>query len=144
MKVLLLENIKNIGKQDEVVSVSDGYAANFLFPKKLAIPATPSELARHAERAKNAEAEMAKLENLAQRIAKEPLVMKLVVGKDGSIFTSIGKEDVRKALTAKGFDASVWDIMLAKPIRSPATHPVTIRLGHGIEAILAIETAVDK
>lgn len=144
MKVILLSDIHGVGKRDEIVNVADGYAANFLFPKKLAVQATPSEIAKHAARAKAIAVEMEDLKTLASKLSAEPLAMRLKTGKDGGVFGSITKNDIALALKEKGFNSSGSEVILPKPIRTGGVHTATLRLGHGIETEIKIGVTVDK
>ncbi len=139
MKVVLLEDIRGVGKKNAVVNVSDGYAENFLFVKKLAIPATPGELAKHAARVKDEAASIARLEAEAEKLGKEPLVMPLKTGKHGEVFDSITKDDIAKALGERGC-AEIRRVDLEHPIRTIGDHATIVRFAHGVEATITVRT----
>ncbi len=139
MKVVLLQDIKGVGKKNALVNVSDGYASNFLFPKKLGIPATPGELAKHAARVKDEAAGITRLEAEAKKIMKEPLVMLLKTGKHGEVFDSITKDDIAKALGEQGCP-EIRRVDLEHPIRTIGDHAAIVHFAHGVEANLTVRT----
>ncbi len=139
MKVVLLEDIRGIGKKNALVNVSDGYAANFLFPKKLAIPGTPGEIAKHAARVKDEAANIARLEEEAKKMEKEPLMMPLKTGKNGEVFDSITKDDITKALGNRGCP-EIRRVDLDHPIRTIGDHASLVHFAHGIVANITIRT----
>ncbi len=102
MKVILQEDVKNVGKKGEIVEVSDGYGRNFLLPKKLALPATAGNLNEAKVKAENKarklqrEADEAKL--LGAQLEKVTVKIPVKIGKDGKLFGSVGGSDVAKAL----------------------------------------------
>ena len=98
MKVILKENIKSIGKKDEIVNVSDGYARNFLFAKNLAVEATPGNLAKLQTKKdsqnfkKNQEKEEA--EKIAQKLSKITLEFKVKAGENDKIFGGVSSKEI--------------------------------------------------
>ena len=102
MKVILLEDVKKLGKKNDIVEVSDGYARNFLMPKKLAVEATSVNLntaktkAESKARKAKQEADEAKL--LGAQLEKISVKIPVKIGKDGKLFGSVGGSDIAKAL----------------------------------------------
>ena len=102
MKVILKENIKSIGKKDEVINVSDGYARNYLFAKNLAVEATPGNLAKLKTKKdseqfkKDTEKEEAKKQ--AEKLEKITLVFKVKAGENGKIFGGISSKEIAEKL----------------------------------------------
>ena len=143
MKVIILEEVRGVGKKFEVKEVRDGYARNFLFPNKLAEPANPSSLkklaALMADHDKN-EIELKKhLEEMARKINDMRIQFDLKKGKDGSIFGSVNKEAVLKALREhKLITKERVDITLDHPIKEPGLYTVAIDLKKGVTAELKI------
>lgn len=142
MKVILLKDIHGVGRAGDLITVADGYAANFLFPKKLGVQATPEELVKYeVQKVKNAR-ETERLKTLAHKLSQEPMQFILKTGPHGEVFSSITKDDIVSTLKKKGCaDAT---IELEKPIRVIGEHPITAHLGRGIEAKITIVGAVDK
>ena len=105
MKVILLQDVKKLGKKDQIVEVSDGYATNLLFPRKLAVQLTSKSkeiLGNQQEDRRIAEAEAKKeAENLAKRLEGITLEFKVKTGKDGRVFGSVSLKQVEQELLAK-------------------------------------------
>jgi large subunit ribosomal protein L9 len=143
MKVILHEEVRGVGKKYEVKEVRDGYARNFLFPNKLAEPANASSLkkleALKAGLDKN-EADYKKmLEAVAHKIKDMTIQFDLKKGKDGSIFGSVNKEAVLKALREhKLITKERIDITLDHPIKEPGNYVIPIDLKKGILVDLKI------
>jgi large subunit ribosomal protein L9 len=143
MKVIILEDVRGIGKKFEVKEVRDGYARNFLFPNKLAEPANASSLkkleAMKADLEKD-EVEYKKyLEEAKRKIADTTIEFELKRGKDGSIFGSINKEAILKALREhRLITKERIDITLDHPIKELGAHTIPIDLKKGITTELKI------
>ena len=143
MKVILLQDVRNIGKKHDIKDVSDGYARNFLFPNKLAETATPAAQkkleAMKAEHEKG-DAELTKrLHQIAGIIADRSIQFELEAEKDGTIFGSVNKEQILKALREHAIltNESV-EILLDHPIKKVGEYAVPIDLKQGIKAHLKI------
>ena len=147
MKVILHEDVRGIGKKNEVKEVRDGYARNFLFPNKLAESANPSSLkkleALKADLEKN-EADYKKhLEEMARKISGMTIQFELKRGKDGSIFGSVNKEAVLKALREHHLVTKERiDITLDHPIKELGTYTLPLDLKKGVKTNLKIEVMV--
>lgn len=142
MKVILLKDVKNIGRAGELITVSDGYANNLLLPKKLGVQATPQELNKYKAHVEKNTKDADRLKALAKKLASEPLKFMLKTGSRGEVFDSITKEDIAAALKKAGYEAIKID--LEKPLRALGTHAAVIHLGKGIEAKITVEAAGDK
>jgi large subunit ribosomal protein L9 len=143
MKVILLEDIRSIGKKHEVKEVSAGYARNFLFVNRLAEPATPGALkkldALITEREKEDHALHARLEAIAKRLTETALEFELAADKSGALFGSVNKESILKALREHGFITKERvDIDLKYPIKEAGEYQVPVDLKKGIVATLKI------
>lgn len=137
MKILLLQSVKNVGQKGDVVNAHDGYARNFLIPKKLGVLAT--EKAMHekiADETKMA-AMVRHLETLKEKIKKETLVLNIKTGKDGSVFGSVHAQDIEAALAARGYKNVV--ALLERPLKSLGDHKASLDFGHGIKGIVKIK-----
>lgn len=139
MKLVLLQDVKNVGKKGELVDVSDGYARNFLLPKRLGIPATEGIMkARDKEAAdmqKKKQREKEQAQELAQSLAAQPLKMPVRVGENGKLFGSITTSDIAEAIR-KQFNHAIdkKTIVLKDPIKSAGEHEVTVKLYPDVQA----------
>ena len=141
MQVILLKDIKGVGKAGELITVTDGYATNLLFPKKLGVQATPAELAKYKAGKEKEARETERLKTLARELSREPLLFVMKTGPHGEVFNSITKDDIAEALKKKG--CVNITVELDKPLRTIGTHPVVVRLGKGIESKITVETTYD-
>jgi len=138
MKVILLQDIKSLGKKFDTKNVKNGYARNFLLPQKLARTAT-KETIKELEKQKAAwqkkEEEIKnKLEALAKEISEKEFKFALKIGKKGEVFGSIAKNDIKALIcTDKNKDLQMYlqnlEINLDKPIKTLGEHQVEINLG---------------
>lgn len=137
MKVVLLANVPNLGKIGEVKEVSDGYARNFLVPRKLATLATDAalkqvEVKKQAEARREAKA-AEQLQTLAKRIEGTEVVFKVRMGDQGRLYGSITASDVADALSKKiGEPVDKRRIDLDEPIKQAGRFEVPLRLGKGL------------
>jgi large subunit ribosomal protein L9 len=144
MKIILLQNLANLGKAGEIKEVADGFARNFLFPKKLAEPATNEALqkvARINEEAKKKEAEAVDdLKNRSRELEGKKIVIK-VKEKKGKLFGSVTAKDITKEFLKQGIKVDEASINLGEPIKKIGEKEIKISFGHGINAkiILLIE-----
>ena len=137
MKVLFLENVKKIGRKSEIKEVNDGYARNFLIPQKLATPATNEVIAKKADENAHSKAQVEHLKKTKTNLEKEIFNFKVRTGKDGSIFSSVAKEDIAKELLVKK-NIKVERVLLDRPIKSLGEYAVEINLGQNILAKIKI------
>ncbi|MGC8776190.1 MAG: 50S ribosomal protein L9 [Minisyncoccia bacterium] len=143
MKVILLEDVKGVGKKYEIKNVSDGYAKNFLIPKKLAKIATKEEI-KKIENLKSKLIEQEKelikhLESIARLINERFIEFNLKADEKGTIFGSVNKEMILKALREhKLITKERIDVLLEHPIKEVGEHKVKIDLKKGITAELKV------
>jgi len=144
MRILLLQDIKGLGRRGEVKNASNGYARNYLIPQGLAKAATDSESenVQKQTQAKNNEAEELKkiLDDLKAKTDNHPVVVFIKVGKRGEIFNSIKPLDIEAAL--KLYDPIIpkhSEIEIKKPIKEMGLHEVSLNLGRGIRNTFTIE-----
>lgn len=133
MKVILLEDIKSLGKKGEIVNVSDGYARNMILPKKLGVEATPKNL--NDLKLQKANAQKVAQENLeaAQAFAKEletkEVILTLKTGEGGRIFGSVSTKEISEAAkTQLNLDIDKKKMQLSSPIRNLGVTNVPVRL----------------
>ncbi len=136
MNILLLHDVKGIGRRMEVKTVKDGYARNFLIPRKLAKPADQQALAeQHAAQEREASRD-AKLRNASERLPQETFTFALATGPNGEIYSSVSAAQIQQLLAERGFGDV--EVALAKPIRALGEHAVEVRFGRGIRAAARI------
>jgi len=141
MKIILLENVKNLGKAGDIKEVSNGYARNFLLPGKLAELATPETLKKSEKLKKQGiQKEKEELKNnqeLAAVIDGREIVIKSKE-KDGKLFGSVGVKEIIKELKNQEIEIKEESIILDAPIKETGEKNVLIKLDHGIEAAIKV------
>lgn len=142
MKVIFLIDLKDQKtKKDDVRDVSDGYARNFLFPKKFAIAATPELLQQMSQkrerRAHAVEATAKKIQSLAGRL-KDVSVAFTAKAHEGKLFGGIGAAQILKELARKGITLEEKQLKLEHPIKMVGEHRVPVHLGQGIEGEITV------
>jgi len=132
MKVILLEEVKTLGKAYSVVSVRDGYAVNFLFPRKLAKEANSSNLRQLEEWKKAASKKEQKikkgLEEIKDKIAKFSCTIPMKTAEEDKLYGSVTNDTISKVLKNEGIDVDKKDIILDEPIRKLGLYTVIINL----------------
>ena len=144
MKVILLQDVKGKGKKGQMLEVSDGYARNFMLPKKLAIEATADAINTMKMNDKATQERIAREKAEALAISKQLREMTLVVtakgGGAGRLFGSVNNQEIADALKAKsGITLDKRKIVIADPIKSVGTYTVTCKLGYEINAPLTVK-----
>jgi large subunit ribosomal protein L9 len=132
MEIILREDVDKLGSRGSVVKVADGYARNFLLPKRLAVPATGSnrkivEQEREAHLRREAKAKTDS-EDLARLMANVKLTFRQKVGENNQLFGSVTAKDIADALEAQRFHIDRRKVQLDEPIRTLGDHKVTLRL----------------
>ena len=144
MKVILLQDVKGKGKKGQMIEVSDGYARNFMLPKKLAMEATADAINTMRMNDKAAAEKAAKEKAEALAISKELRAMTLVVtakgGGAGRLFGSVTNQEIADALAKQsGIKLDKRKIVIADPIKNVGTYTVTCKLGYEISAPLTVK-----
>ncbi|MCL2570915.1 MAG: 50S ribosomal protein L9 [Defluviitaleaceae bacterium] len=144
MKVILLEDVKNIGKKGQVINTSDGHARNFLFPRKLAIEATAANMANLEAQQQKAqhkvETEVKAAQELAEKLQAKPVILKVKVGDKGRMFGSISNKEIAEAIQSQlGLIVDKKKIVLADPVKAVGTYTVTVKLHAQVAAKLNVE-----
>lgn len=143
MKVILLQDVKSLGKKDAIVDVNDGYARNFIFKKNLGIEATPKNLNDLKLRQKNddrvAAENLAAAKEFAAEIAEKSIEMAIKSGQDGRVFGSVSTKEIAAAAKDQlGYDLDKKKMQLKEPIKSLGTYMVPIRLHPKVTAELKV------
>lgn len=144
MEIVLLEDVKALGKKGQIVKVNDGYARNFILPKKLGVEATPKNLndlkLQKANAAKVAAEQIAAAKELAEKIEKVSVTMKMKAGEGGKAFGSVsGKEIAAAAAEQLGLDIDKKKMVLPEPIKTFGTHEVSVKLHRDVTAKLTVK-----
>jgi len=143
MEVILREHIDNLGRRGEIVKVADGYARNYLLPRKLALLPTEGNK-KHIERervkfeAKEAE-ERKVAEALRDRLANVEIVIARKVGETEALYGSVTTADIAEALAAKGFDIDRRKLQLADPIKKVGEFNIALRLHRDVTTQLKVK-----
>lgn len=144
MKVILLDNIKGVGKKDEVINASDGYARNFLFPKKLAVEANAENMSKLNNKKEAAnykkDVEKQKAEELAKKLKGIMLKIRVKAGENGKIFGGVTAKEISENLKDQySFDVDKKKIELKDTIKTLGEFNVPIKLFEGVIASLKVE-----
>lgn len=146
MKVILQKDVKDLGKVGDLVSVSEGFARNLLFPRKLALEATEKRVNEYNHLKRVAESKkkkaMADRQALLNKIKGTTVAFKLNAGENDKLFGTVTTTDISKALEKLGFSVDRKDIILEEPIKVLGTHKATIRYAEGLET--HIQVAVER
>ena len=143
MEIILLEDVKSLGKKGDVVKVSDGYASNFILPKKLGVEATKANLTNlkkhQAKDARDAQALLEKMQEYAKEIEKVTVRLTMKAGEGGRVFGSVSsKEIATEAKKQFGFDIDKKKIQLSEPIRNFGTTEVPVKIHPQVTATLKV------
>ena len=148
MRVILLQDVENLGKKYDIKEVKDGYARNFLIPKGLAKPATEEalkwlETQKEAE-AKKAEEELKMVQERATAIDGQEVIIPVKIGEDGQLFESITSQKISEKLKELGFEIRKTQIDLLEPIKELGEFPVKIKFEHNLEAEIRVIVIEEK
>ena len=149
MKVILCADVKGQGKKDQVVEVSDGYARNFLFPKKLAIPADAKSLNeiknKEASKQHKLDVEKANALEIAKKLETITVVFEYAAGPDKKLYGSVTAKDVADELSKKhGITIDKKKINLTEPIKTFGTFKADAKLFTGVSGKITIEVTSKK
>lgn len=142
MKVILREDVQQLGKAGDVVDVKDGYARNYLIARKLAVRADTGQM-KHLEHERKLlkdkkDKELKQATELAEKIGKTSCTISVQVGEEDRMFGSVTTMDITKCLAKEGLEVDKKAIQLEEPIRELGVFSVPIRLAPGVEAKLKI------
>ena len=137
MKVILTQDVKKIGKKGEIINASDGYAKNFLFPKKLAVPADTQNLnelkAKQASEKHKKEIETEEAKKIAEQIKQIKITIKAKIGENQKLFGSITSKEIAEQIEKElKIKIDKKKITLKDPIKTIGEYPIEIKLYEGV------------
>jgi large subunit ribosomal protein L9 len=143
MEIILREHVDNLGRRGEIVKVADGYARNFLLPRKLALPATAGNR-KHVERERKImetreSEEKAEASALASRIAAVDISISRRTGDTDQLYGSVTSGDIADFLKAKGFEIDRRKLILPEPIKTIGEHNVPLKLHREVTLPLTVK-----
>lgn len=148
MRVILLQDIENLGKKYDIKEVADGYARNFLFPKSLAKEATKEVLkwleAQKGIETKKAEEDLKKIQEFASAIDDQEVIISVKIGEEGQLFESVTSQKISEKLKELGFDIKKSQIDLIEPIKELGEFPAKIKFEHNLEAEIRVIITEEK
>ena len=147
MEVILREHVDNLGKRGDLVKVADGYARNYLLPRKMALLATEGnkkviEREKVKFDAKEAE-EQGVAQAIADRLANVEIEIARKTGETDALFGSVTNADIAKALSAKGFDVDRRKIQLHEPIKKLGEYTVPVKLHRDVTVSLKVRVVAE-
>jgi large subunit ribosomal protein L9 len=147
MEVILREHVDNLGRRGEVVKVADGYARNFLLPRKLALLATEGnkkQIERERAKFEAHETEERKIaEAQRDRLANVEVVIARKVGETQALYGSVTTADIAEVLAAKGFDIDRRKLQLAEPIKQIGEVEIPVKLHRDVTAPLKVKVVAE-
>ncbi len=147
MKVFLKEDVKNLGKMGDVVNVSEGYARNFLLPKKFAVEANPKNLKEFEHNKRIIQEKAAKIKDaskaLAEKLSALTLQIKAKAGEEDKLFGSVTTMDISEALKAAGFEVDKKKIVLGEPIKRLGEYTVEVKVHSEVNAAVKVQVVSD-
>ena len=147
MEVILREHVDNLGRRGEVVKVADGYARNYLLPRKLALLATEGNKKQVERERSKFEAKESDEQNVARaiadRLASVEIVIARKVGETHALYGSVTTADITDSLTAKGFEIDRRKLQLAEPIKQLGEFDVTVKLHRDVSAKIKVKVVAE-
>lgn len=145
MKVILQENLEKLGTRGQVVEVAEGYARNYLLPRKIALQATPGNLKQleriRARLAKIEAQEHATASQAAASVTGTSLTFERKVGQNDQLFGSVSSADIAQALAERGIEVDKRKVVLAEPIKALGEYQVPVKFHHNVSATIQVVVA---
>jgi large subunit ribosomal protein L9 len=146
MQIILQEDVEKVGTRGQVVEIAEGYARNFLLPRKLALEATPGNMKRlekmRATFAKREATERDSAQKLAELLAGVAITLARKAGENDQLFGSVTSTDVAEALAAQGYNIDKRKIQLDEPIKLVGEYQIRVKLYHDVTA--SVKLAVQR
>lgn len=144
MEVVLLEDVKALGKKGQVVKVNEGYARNFILPKKLGVEATPKNLndlkLQKANADKIAAEQLAAAKELGEKLGASSVTLSIKAGDNGKAFGSVSGKEIAKAIQDQlGLDIDKKKLVLPEPLKTFGNHEVPVKLHKDVTAKLTVK-----
>jgi large subunit ribosomal protein L9 len=143
MEVILREHVDNLGRRGDIVRVAEGYARNYLLPRKLALAVTEGNKKQIEREKKVAEVrdaeEKSQAEALSQRITAEPIEIARRVGEQDALYGSVTSADVAHALQAKGYDVDKRKVHLPEPLKTLGEFMVPVKIHRDVTAQVTVK-----
>ena len=144
MKVVLLEDVKSLGKKDDIVEVSEGYARNFIIPKKKGVEANQENLntlkLQKANEEKIAKEKLEAAKELAAKLNEASVSLTIKGGKDGRTFGSVSSKEIEEAIKSQlGLEIDKKKLVIAEPIKTFGNHEVKVKLHKDVTAALKVK-----
>ena len=144
MKVILLQDVKSLGKKGEIVNVSDGYARNAILPKKLGVEATGknfNDLKLQNQHADKVAAEnLAHAKELAKTIEQQKVIVRIKTGEGGRLFGSVSTKEIAQAAKEQtGLELDKKKMQLAEPIKALGTYEIPVKLHPQVTTKLSVQ-----
>ena len=143
MEVILREHVESLGRRGDVVKVAEGYARNYLLPRKLALPVTDHNKRQIERERKAAEArdieEKSGAEAIAVRLSQLEVEIRRRVGENDTLYGSVTSADIAQALKDKGFDVDKRKIALAEPLKALGENTVPVKIHRDVTAQIKVK-----
>jgi large subunit ribosomal protein L9 len=137
MKIILRQNVERLGQRGDIITVKDGFARNYLIPRKLALVATPGNLRTFQEEKKQLDVRENKDRRLAEQLAKKlksvSITATVAVGEEDRVFGSVTAQTISGLLKDKGYKIDKKKILLEEPIKALGVYTVSLKLHHDVE-----------
>ena len=148
MEVILREHVEHLGRRGDIVKVAEGYARNYLLPRKLALAVNEGNKRQIERERKNAEAreleEKTQAEAFAARLAELDVSIPRRVGENDTLYGSVTSVDIASALAAKGFEVDRRKIVLAEPLKTLGQVTVPIKIHRDVTAQVKVSVVADS
>ncbi len=148
MEVILIEDVKKLGSEGEVVDVADGYARNYLFPKGLAVEATKGKKKqikhRKKKRKRKEEEKISEAKEMAAKLEKEKFTFPVKAGEQGRLFGSVTSKDIAEKVNGVGFEIDKKEIDLDENIKELGVHKVPVKIYKDVSADIKVEVVEKK
>ena len=148
MEVILREHVDNLGERGEIVKVADGYARNYLLPRKLALPATDGNRMHVERERKIVEAreanEKSQAEAIAARLASVEITIARRVGETDQLYGSVTSADIVDFLKDKGFEIDRRKLILPEPLKTLGDHTVNLKLHRDVSVPLVVKVVKEE